>query len=392
MGKKKKQIPDGQHIQQRAIKVRIHPTPEQEMLFQKTFGCCRFYWNQALSDEQEFYTATDAHFIPAPAKYKTQFPFLKEVDSLALANAQLNLNKAFKKFFDKSDRAKYPNFKSKKRCRKAYTTNCQYNNGKATIYATGDGIRLPIVGFVKGTMYRKPPEHWVLKNATVSQSASGKYFCSLCYEFEEDIPKTIEPTIEMAIGLDYSSPHFYADDDNNSPDVPHAFRRSEDKLAKLQRQLSRMHPRSKNYERQKYRIAVLHEKITNQRKDFTHKESRRIANAYDVVCVEDIDLRGLSGSLNFGKATMDNGFGMFRTMLQYKLAEQGKHYVVIDKWYPSSKTCSACGIVNADVVLGIGEWICPHCGTHHWRDQNGAINIKREGFATLMKQLQPNAV
>lgn len=392
MGMSKKKISSDRQLQQRAIKVRIYPDEKQEVLIQKTFGCCRFYWNQALSDEQEFYAATDSHFIPTPAKYKKQFPFLKEVDSLALANTQLNLNSSFRKFFDKNDKARYPNFKSKKRSRKSYTTNCQYNNGKATIYTTGKGIRLPIAGFVEGIMYHKPPDYWVLKNATVSQSSSGKYFCSLCYEFEEPVPQAVAPSLESTIGLDYSSPQFYVDHNGCSPAVPHAYRKSETRLAKLQRQLSRMVPGSKNYEGQKHKIAVVHEKIANQRNDFVHQESRRIANAYSAVCVEDIDLRGLSGSLRLGKSTMDNGFGKFRTCLEYKLCEQGKHFVKIDKWYPSTKTCSVCGTVKPDIVLGVSEWDCPCCGTHHMRDRNGAINIRNEGYAMLMQQLQSSVV
>ena len=391
MGKQKreKNAPDGMRYVQRAIKVRIYPTEEQEILFQKTFGCCRFYWNNALSDEQKFYVETDTHFIPTPAKYKKSFPFLKEVDSLALANTWLNLNRAFSKFFSKEDKAGYPKFKSRKHGRKAYTTNNQSNNRKATIWTDNGGIRLPIVGYVKGTMYRSAPEHWVLKNVTVSQSTSGKYFCSLCYEFLEPIPHTRYPLFDETIGLDYSSPLFYVDDDRYSPDVPHAFKRSENRLAKLQRQLTRMESGSKNYEEQKLKIALLHKKIANQRKDFTHKESRRIANAYSAVCVEDLDLRGLSGSLNLGKSTMDNGFGMFRNQLKYKLEEQGKHFVKIDKWFPSSKTCCMCGYVNKEVTLGVREWDCPSCGTHHLRDRNGATNIKVEGFTILMQKFEP---
>lgn len=385
--KKDKPVFDGKRKKQRAIKVRIYPTPEQEILMQKTFGCCRFYWNHALEDEQEFYAATDKHFIPTPAKYKTAYPFLKEVDSLALANTQLDLNTAFSKFFDKDDDAKYPKFKSKKRSRKSYTTNCQYREGSVTIWTNGKGIRLPILGFVLGKMHRKPPQNWVLKNATVYQSASGKYFCAICYEIVEDIPAEVEPTIETAIGLDYSSPHFYVDDEGHSPEIPHWYRASEDKLAKEQRRLSRMKYGSKNYEQQKKKVALIHEKVANQRNDFLHKESLRIANACSVVCVEDIDLRGLSGSLHLGKSTMDNGFGKFRVMLQYKLEDRGKHYVVIDKWYPSTKTCSVCGVINPEVVLGVEEWTCPACGTHHLRDKNGATNIKNEGFAILVKGL-----
>ena len=193
-------------------------------------------------------------------------------------------------------------------------------------------------------------------------------------------PAEVLPTEDNAIGLDYSSPKFYVDDQGRSPDKMHWFRASEEKLAHEQRLLTNMKYGSKNYNRQLHKIQVLQEHIANQRKDFIHKESRRIANAYGAVCVEDLDLRGLSQALNFGKSTMDNGFGMFRTELQYKLAEQGKHLIFVDKWYPSSKTCSHCGGYFGELKLGQDEWVCPHCGKVISRDKNAGINIKREGI------------
>lgn len=386
MKSKKKKQHDGQQLHQRAIKVRIHPTEEQEILIQKTFGCCRFYWNHALNDEQEFYAATDVHFIPTPAKYKKDFPFLSEVDSLALANDQLALEKAFSAFFDANNKAKYPRFKSKKRDRKSYSTNCQYpKGGNQTIEITTAGIRLPKLGVVAATLYRKPLEGWKLKGATISQSASGKYYCSLLFEYWSQTPKAVCSSLETTIGLDYSSPSFYVDSEGFSPEKYRWYRKAEEKLAKEQRKFSRMVRDSKNYEQQKRKIALLHERIANQRKDFAHKESRKIANSWDAVCVEDIDLRAMAGSLHLGKSTLDNGFGMFRNFLEYKLKEQGKYFVKIDKWFPSTKTCSACGVVNAEIVLGVSEWTCTCCGTHHMRDHNAAINIKNEGHNLISR-------
>lgn len=364
----------------RAIKVPIHPDADQKTLIRKTFGCTRLIWNKMLADEQEFYYATDRHFIPTPAKYKKALPFLREVDSLALANAQQNLKKAFSNFFENPEHFGHPGFKSKKKAKKSYTTNCQYLKSGPTVYTTKGVIRLPKLGFVKATLYRIPPKHWILKSATVSQAKSGRYFCSLSYEFEMPTPAEVLPTEDNAIGLDYSSPKFYVDDQGRSPDKIHWFRASEEKLAHEQRLLTNMKYGSKNYNRQLHKIQVLQEHIANQRKDFIHKESRRIANAYGAVCVEDLDLRGLSQALNFGKSTMDNGFGMFRTELQYKLAEQGKHLIFVDKWYPSSKTCSHCGGYFGELKLGQDEWVCPHCGKVISRDKNAGINIKREGI------------
>ena len=216
--------------------------------------------------------------------------------------------------------------------------------------------------------------------SSVSQNSVGAYYCSILFEWTEKTPTAELPTMENTLGLDYSSPLFYVDDHGRSPDKPRFFRAYESKLAKEQRKLSKMQYGSKNYLAQKKRVDKIHEKIANQRRDFCHQESRKIANSYAAVCVEDINLRALSRSLRLGKSTMDNGFGMFRNFLKYKLEEQGKHYIVIDKWFPSSKTCNCCGYINKDLVVGVPEWICPECGLVVARDHNAALNIKQEGL------------
>ena len=366
--------------QQRAVKVELYPTDEQRVLIHKTFGCVRAVWNDMLGDEQEFYAATDKHFIPTPAKYKKKRPYLREVDSLALCNAQQSLKKAFKNFFENPKHFGRPCFKTKKKAKKSYTTNCQYLSSGPTVFTTKDAVRLPKLGLVKAKLYRQIPDDWVLKSATISETKSGRIFCALLYEFDVPTPAEVLPTLEGSIGLDYSSPLFYVDHENRSPDKPQWFRASEAKLAHEQRLLSHMKYGSKNYIRQLHKVQVLQEHIANQRKDFAHKESRRIANAYEAVCVEDLDLRAMAQSLNLGKSTNDNGFGMFREFLKYKLEEQGKHLIKVDKWYPSSKTCHYCGGYYKDLRLGEEEWPCPHCGRHILRNQNAGINIRREGI------------
>lgn len=380
MARKKKKLKDNQELCQRAIKVRIYPTSEQGTMLAKTFGCCRFIWNQMLSDEEKFYSETDKHFIPTPAKYKSAFPFLKEVDSLALANVQLDLKGAFSQFFKDSKTFGHPDFKSRKKSKKSYTTNCQYNGSNQTIQVVHRGIQLPKLGIVKAKIHRQPMLGWKLKSATVSQSRSGKYYCSLLYEFVVDTPKEVLPRKETAVGLDYSSPLFYVDHNGNSPDKVRWFREAEDKLALYQRRLSRMKEGSKNYKEQLHRIQVLSEHIANQRKDFAHQESRRITNAYTAVCVEDLNLQNMAQTLTLGKSTNDNGFGMFRSFLEYKLQEQGKHLIRLDKWYPSSKTCHHCGYINSDLTLDDREWFCPGCGMTILRDSNAALNIRDAGI------------
>ena len=380
MPRKKKKMKSGQELRQRAIKVRLYPTQEQEILLAKTFGCCRFIWNNMLSDEMRFYNETDKHFIPTPAKYKAAFPFLKEVDSLALANVQLDLKAAFSRFFKDSKHFGHPDFKSKKKSKKAYTTNCQYNGNAQTISLVHRGICLPKLGVVKAKIHRQPMRGWKLKAAAISQSRSGKYFCSLLYEFAADIPKATLPEKETAIGLDYSSPDFYVDHMGRSPDKQHWFRETEKTLALYQKRLSHMERGSQNYEDQLHRIQVLSEHIANQRKDFAHQESRRITNAYSAVCVEDLNLRTMARTLNLGKSTNDNGFGMFRSFLGYKLHDQGKHLIFLDKWYPSSKTCHNCGYVNSELSLGDRTWVCPSCSQTVQRDMNAALNIRDAGI------------
>lgn len=370
----------------RAIKYRAYPTVEQAAQFVKTFGCTRFIWNRMLSDAQFFLCAADKFFIPTPAKYKAEFPFLKEVDSLALANAQLDLQKANKRYLeDKHIGA--PRFKSKRKSKLSYTTNNQMHalkdgSRKGTIVLGKNFIHLPKVGDVRITKHRSPKNGWRLKAATVECTRSGKYYISVLFEFEQDI-QPVPVTKETSLGLDYSSHDFFVDSNGNAANYPRYYRQSEHKLAIAQRRLSRMQCGSNNYVQQLQKIRLLQEHIANQRKNFCHTLSTAIAKQYDAVFVEDINLRGLAGSLRLGKSTNDNGFGMFRCMLEYKLTAQGKTLAKIDKWYPSSRTCSVCGLVKDDLTLADRSWTCCGCGTTHNRDHNAAINIRNVGLAGL---------
>ena len=371
----------------RAIMYRAYPTPEQQVLLSKTFGCVRFVWNHMLMDAQQFWDEAGVFFIPTPAKYKNEFPFLKEIDSGALCNAQLDLKEARKRHREDPKNVGVPTLKSKRKSKMSYTTNVHSYVKKdgqlvKTLELTEDAVHLPKVGFVKIKKHRSPGNGWQLKAATVSCTRSGKYFISLLYEFEKDI-HSIKPTKENSLGLDYSSHDFYVDSNGNVANYPRFYRRSEEKLARAQRRLSRMQFGSHHYDKQLYKVRILQEHIANQRKNFCHTVSTAIAKQYDAVFVEDINLRGLAGSLKLGKSTDDNGFGMFRTMLEYKLTSQGKTFAKIDKWYPSSKTCSVCGFIKDDLTLADRFWTCSACGTTHNRDHNAAINIRNVGLLGL---------
>ncbi|MBT9147134.1 MAG: hypothetical protein DDT32_00886 [Syntrophomonadaceae bacterium] len=312
-----------------------------------------------------------------PADYKKDFEWLKEVDSLALANAYLNLNNAYSNFFrDKS--VGFPKFKSKHRDRKSYTTN---NQGGTIRLVDDNHIRLPNLP-IGIKLHRQIPKNSRFKAATISRTATGKYYISILVEVQSTI-EPIVPTLEAVIGLDYSSKSLYVDSQANSVDYPKFYHRAEAKLQKEQRKLSKCKKGGKNRNKQRQKVAKLHEKVANQRKDFLHKLSRQITNAYDAVVIEDLNMMSMAQSLNLAKFTNDNGFGMLKNFLTYKLAEQGKKLVTIDKWYPSSKLCHCCGHKKGELTLNDRIWTCQECGEVLDRDVNAAINIKNEGCRML---------
>ena len=371
----------------KAIKYRIYPTAEQMTMFAKTFGCCRKVYNLMLSDKIESYKETGKFVSVTPAKYKEEYPYLKEVDSLALANVQLNLQAAFRNTFDKSRKKKngFPKFKSSKHSKKSYTTN----NQKGTVSILGNMIKLPKIGKVKAEIHRQPEENWVIKSATISLESDGKYYASVLFQFDE-FKSNYVPDIENAIGFDYASEGLYVDDQGNKGSNHKYYRESHEKLAKAQRKLSRKkgskkgEEKSSNYLKQLKKVNRIHSHIANQRKDNLHKLSTEIANQYDVVCVESLNMRSMSNKgFGNGKATLDNGYGMFLNMLEYKLAERNKYFVKVDKWFPSSQVCHNCGTLHPEMKdLGLRMMKCD-CGVEMSRDHNAAINIKKEALRIL---------
>ncbi len=357
----------------KAYKFRIYPNSEQQATLAKTFGCVRFIYNRMLSDKIKYYEETRQKLNNTPAQYKKEFEWLKEVDSLALANAQINLQTAYKNFFI-NPKIGFPKFKSKKSNHKSYTTNCINKN----ISIENGYIKLPKIGLVKMKQHRLIPSDYKLKSVTVSQTPSGKYYASILFEYENQVP--VEELHDF-LGLDFSMHELYKDSNGKEPQYSRYYRRAEKQLAREQRKLSKMPKGSNNRNKQRLKVAKLHEKVANQRKDFLHKQSRQIANAYDCVCIENLDMKAMSQALNFGKSVSDNDRGMFTTFLQYKLEEQGKRLVKTDKFFASSQTCSCCGYKNSETKdLSIRAWDCPICGMHHDRDVNAAINIRNEGM------------
>ena len=380
MPKKSQHIKPGYVTQYNTIKARLYPDEAQAELFEKTFGCCRYIWNQMLSDQQRFYAETGKHFIPTPAKYKNGAPFLREVDNQALIQEHNKLSQAFRVFFKSPESFGYPNFKKKKTDRDSFTACNHVFESGPTIYTTRDGIRMTKAGIVKAKFPRRPRNGWKLKRVTVEKTKSGKYYCYILYECAVKEPKPVVPTQEKTLGLKYSMQRFCVADNGSAADPPRWLKQSQEKLAKLQRKLNRMQPGSKNYQEavQKYRL--LHEHIANQRRDFIHKGSSRIANGWDAVCVRDDALDEMSRGVKYGNV-LDAGFGMFREMLRYKLARQGKAFITIDRYLPTTRTCSACGLIQDDGVnYKRRTWECPVCGAVHSREVNAAKNIKNQGL------------
>lgn len=331
-------------------------------------------YNQLLADSKAHYQETQQSHINTPAKYKGDYPWLKEVDSLALANVQLNLKKAFRNFF--KGRAEFPKFKSKRTARKSYSTNCVHNN----IRLEGRYIKLPKLGVVKMVYHREIPSHHRIKGATISKSSTGKYLIAILTEYEEEIQKKPSKTV---LGLDYSMKDLYVSSEGERANFPRFYRVLEAKLAKAQRRLSRKVKGSANSLKARLKVARLHEKVVNQRKDFLHRLSTQLVRNYDAIAIEDLNMKGMSQALKFGKSVHDNGWGMFVEMLVYKALLAGKQVVKIDRFYPSSKTCSSCATVKEDLSLSERIYRCEHCGLEIDRDFNASLNIKRVGQTRL---------
>ncbi|MFV0561359.1 MAG: IS200/IS605 family element RNA-guided endonuclease TnpB [Enterococcus sp.] len=372
--------------QLKAYKFRIYPTKDQEIFFAKSFGCVRKVYNLMLDDRKKAYEevrndSSKKMSFPTPAKYKEEFPFLKEVDSLALANAQLNLDKAYKNFFrDKS--VGFPRFKSKKNPVQSYTTNNQ--NGTVTL-VENKFIKVPkLKTVVKIKLHRQPKG--IIKSATISPHSSGKYYISLlCKEEVSKLPKS-----NLAVGIDLGITDFAILSDGKKIDNNKFTAKMEKKLKREQRKLSRRALlakqkginlfEAKNYQKQKRKVARLHEKVMNQRTDFLNKLSTEIIKNHDIICIEALNTKGMLRNHKLARSISDVSWSSFVTKLQYKADWYGREIIKVDKWFPSSQICSECGRKDGKKPLDIREWTCPICHTHHDRDINASINILTEGL------------
>ena len=361
----------------KAFKFKILPTKEQEILIHRTFGSTRLIYNMFLDKRIKLYESekksttynTQAKELPS---LKKEMTFLKEVDSISLQVALKNLDKAFQGFFQK--RTSFPKFKSKRNTRKSYMTN----NVNNSIRIEEGRLKFPKLKSLKVKLHRLIPNTHEVKSATISQEPNGAYYVSLLTEFEQDIKPV--PSGDKVVGLDYSSKELIVSSENQRGIAPKFFSKYQDQLAKEQRVLARRTKGSSNWNKQKVKVAKVHQKIKNSRADYLHKLSKKLVFKYNAICIEDLDLKSMDKRIT--KHTFDNAWGMFVNMLEYKAVFEGKQVVKIDRYFPSSKTCHSCNTVKSTLELSERMYHC-ECGYSEDRDLNSAYNILSEGKKLL---------
>ena len=359
----------------RGIKFRIYPNKEQENLILQTFGCCRLIYNKGLDMRDKAYkNGEKANYastckMVTELKHSEEFAFLRAVDAIALQQSLKDLDRAYQNFFKKI--ARFPQFKSKHNNRHSYRTL----NQKDGIRIVGNYLKLPKLGYVKVI---QSMEVGHINNVTIEKTPTGKYFAVLNVDFEPEFKQNNGKQIGIDVGLK----EFYTDSNGNKVKNHKYLEKSEKKLKREQRRLSRKQKGSKNRNRQRIKVAKVHEKIANQRNDFLQKESTKLVRENQTICIEDLNIKGMLRNHKLARAISSASWYKFFTMLEYKATWYGNTIIKVPTFYPSSQTCSKCGLGNPMVKhLWVREWECPFCHTYHDRDYNAAINILNKGLS-----------
>lgn len=368
----------------KAFKYRLYPTKAQADKINQNIGCARLVYNLMLDAKTKHYKQYKQYketLYVTPAKFKNDYPFLKDADSLALANAQLNLEQAYRNFFKNPEHFGFPQFKSKKHSRLSYKTN----NQNGSIRFDGNRLKLPKIGYVKIIEHRQ--HEGEIKSVVVSHERSGEYYASVLCEVKE--PEKL-PETDKHVGIDLGLHDFIVCSDGKRVEAPKHFRKAEEKLAKRQRSFAKTVKDSKNHEKMRIKVARCHQKIKNQRKDFLQKLSTRLIRENQVICLEDLSVKGMEANHCIAKSVADASFSRFVNMLEYKAEWYGRTIVKIGRFYPSTQICSGCGFQNKSIrgikSLKVREWVCPCCGEVHDRDLNASRNIDRKGLRILNRR------
>lgn len=358
----------------KAYKYRIYPNASQKEYFARVFGCVRFFYNKSLSDMNELYKSKGIHKNITPASYKKEFEFLKEVDSLALCNAQLSRNSAFKAFFKKQNA--FPKYKSKKNDQ-SYTTN---NQGSVKFSTNDRYISIPKCSRIRIKKHRD--FYGEIKSITVSKTTDEKYYISLLVEEETESINLMD----NAIGLDLGIKDLIVDSNGNKYKNHKYLTKSQNKLTREQRKLSHMVKGSNNRNKQRIKVARIHRHINNQRNDYLHKLSKKIIDENQIICIEDLKVKNMEQNHKLARSISDASWSRFVSMLIYKASWYGNVIVKVPSNYPSSQLCSCCHYQNPKIKdLKVRKWTCPECGTVHDRDCNAAKNILSKGIEILTK-------